>query len=44
MEFGAPHLVVREPITPSLDSSDRVKRILRRRRVDVTGDWHFWVE
>jgi len=44
MEFGTPHLVVREPIVPSLDHSDRVTRILRRRRVDVTGDWHFWVE
>lgn len=44
MEFGKPHLVVREPIVPSQSGSDRVQRILRRRHVDVTGDWHLWIE
>lgn len=44
MEFGVPHLVVREPIVPSADTSGRVRRNLQRRHIDVTGDWHFWVQ
>ena len=44
MEFGMPHLAVREPITPSPDISGRVRRNLLRRHVAVTGDWHFWVQ
>jgi len=44
MEFGAPHLTVREPIAASPDTSLRIKRNLQRRHVDVTGDWHFWVQ
>lgn len=43
MEFGAPHLVVREPITPSPGGSAKVRRGLLRRRVHVQGDWSFWV-
>jgi len=44
MEFGMPHLAVREPIAASWDSLEKVKRNLQRRRVTVTGDWHFWVQ
>jgi hypothetical protein len=44
MEFGTPHLSVREPITASPDSSERVRRHLQRRRVFISGDWHFWVQ
>ena len=44
MEFGMPHLSVREPIVASPQSSAKVKRNLNRRRVDVTGDWHLWVQ
>ncbi len=44
MEFGTPHLTVREPIAASFDRSDRIKRNLSRRHVVVTGDWHFWIQ
>src|SRR5690349_3216761 len=44
MEFGAPHLIVREPITPRADASGKVKRNLLGRRVEVTGDWHLWIQ
>jgi hypothetical protein len=44
MEFGTAHLAVREPISASSDSSEKVKRNLQRRHVTITGDWHFWVQ
>ena len=44
LEFGAPHLEVREPVVASSDSLPTVKRLLARRRVFVVGDWHFWVK
>jgi hypothetical protein len=44
LEFGAPHLVVREPIVARRSASARVKRLLARRGVHVTGDWHLWVQ
>jgi hypothetical protein len=43
LEVGEPHLSVREPIN-SASSSARVRSMLRRRRVFVVGDWHFWVK
>jgi hypothetical protein len=43
LEFGAPHLVVREPIRPTAEASARVKRLLARRSVRARGRWHFWV-
>jgi len=44
MEFGRPHLSVTEPIIARPDSDERVRRHLKRRRVFVSGDWHFWVQ
>jgi len=44
LEFGMPHLSVREPIAASPDSPARVRRNLKRRGVYVTGDWHLWVQ
>jgi hypothetical protein len=44
MEFGLPHLSVREPISASSTSSERVRKNLNRRRVFVVGDWHFWIK
>ena len=44
MEFGAPHLAVREPVEASPERSETIRRNLRRRDVIVTGDWHFWVQ
>ena len=44
MEFGAPHLTVREPIAASPGASPKVKKNLSRRRVTVVGDWHLWIK
>jgi len=44
MEFGSPHLIVREPIAASSAASAKVRRNLARRRVSIVGDWHFWVK
>lgn len=44
MEFGAPHLIVREPIIASPSTSPRVKRNLAKRRVTIAGHWHFWIQ
>jgi hypothetical protein len=44
LEFGAPHLAVREPITPKHARSKNVKRVLRRRHVSILGDWHLWIQ
>jgi hypothetical protein len=44
LEFGKPHVAIREPIKPNLESSARVQRNLRRRRIFVQGDWHLWIQ
>jgi hypothetical protein len=44
MEFGEPHLSIREPITPRVSRSAKVQRMLKRRRVFIEGDWHFWIQ
>jgi len=44
MEFGQPHLSVREPIEPRHSTAPRVRRDLRRRRVSLAGDWHLWIQ
>jgi hypothetical protein len=44
LEFGMPHLSIREPIAPRASRSPKVRRNLMRRGVYVTGDWHLWVQ
>ncbi len=44
LEFGEPHIRIREPIVPRAATSERVRRHLRRRHVSVVGDWHFWIQ
>jgi hypothetical protein len=44
MEFGSPHLSIREPIVANPQHTARVRRNLARRRVYVVGDWHFWIQ
>ena len=44
MEFGVPHLAVRDPTVASPSTSRKVRRNLQRRHITVTGDWHFWVQ
>jgi hypothetical protein len=44
LEFGGPHLEVREPKIAPAGSSPKVERLLARRSVHVLGDWHLWIE
>jgi hypothetical protein len=44
MEFGAPHLSVREPIEPRHTTSPKGIRRLKQRVVHIVGDWHLWIQ
>lgn len=44
LEFGKPHLVVREPIVASKDYSRKVRRLLARRNVFVHGEWYLKID
>lgn len=44
MEFGAPHLEIREPRVAKAKSTPKVERLRARRIVRVIGDWHLWIE
>jgi hypothetical protein len=43
LEFGAPHLEVREPIMASKTASAKVRISLARRNVYPRGEWHLWI-
>jgi hypothetical protein len=43
LQFGEPHLVIREPAVPPKDASARTRRVLQQRRVYAQGDWHPWI-
>lgn len=43
LEFGNPHLEIREPQTTIGQVSARVRRLYERRLVIVHGDWHLWI-
>jgi len=43
LEFGDPHLEIREPIAARESVSERVKQDLARRRIFIHGDWHLWI-
>lgn len=43
LEFGAPHLLVREPRKASPGSSAKLRKHYARRRVTLRGDWHLWI-
>jgi hypothetical protein len=43
MEFGEPHLEVREPITTRKGVTAKVREQLARRHVCARGEWHFWI-
>ena len=43
LEFGKPHLDIREPRTADLKVSRRVRDALARRLVVVHGDWHLCI-
>lgn len=44
VEFGSPHIAVREPIAASPGASEKVRRNLAKRRVTLVGEWHFWIQ
>ena len=44
LEFGAPHVIVREPIVPRAATSERVRRLLRRRHITVVGDRDLFIQ
>jgi hypothetical protein len=43
LEFGQPHLEIREPVQDIRAKSAKVRRNLSVRRVYVHGEWHLWV-
>lgn len=43
LEFGEPHLSIREPRDASSDVSARLRKLFARRHVFVHGDWHLWI-
>jgi hypothetical protein len=43
MEFGKPHLEIREPIVASAKAPKTVRAGLARRGAYVDGDWHLWI-
>lgn len=43
MEFGSPHLDIREPSEASPTAPLHVRRLLARRQVSVAGEWHLWL-
>ena len=44
LEFGSPHISVREPATPRAATSSKAQRVLLRRHVHIEGDWTLWIE
>ena len=43
LEFGEPHLEIREPKDAAPDASPKVREIFSQRNVTVRGEWHLWV-
>ena len=43
LEFGEPHLEVREPVAMKKGTSAGVRKNLIRRAVYIHGDWHLWI-
>jgi hypothetical protein len=44
MEFGQPHLLIREPVDSTSEPGSIVHRLLSRRRVSIAGDFHLWIQ
>jgi hypothetical protein len=43
LEFGKPHLEIREPVLASKGAPAKVRKHLARRGVYVHGEWHLWI-
>jgi hypothetical protein len=44
LDFGAPHIMIREPIVARAGRSEKVRRGLAQRRVTVVGDWDLFIQ
>lgn len=44
LEFGTPHLEIREPKIPSASLPKKARTVISRRHVWIRGDWHLWIE
>jgi hypothetical protein len=42
LEFGQPHLEVREPRI-ALSESEKVRQLFSRRSITPRGEWHLWI-
>jgi hypothetical protein len=42
LEFGEPHLAIREPFESTARSA-KVRKLAARRLVSLRGDWHLWI-
>ncbi len=43
LEFGAPHLEIREPKAVTPGGDEKVAACLQRRTVTPLGEWHLWI-
>lgn len=43
LEFGKPHLVIREPFVASRTASKGVREALVHRDAHARGEWHLWI-
>ena len=43
LEFGEPHLEIREPKVPAPEWPPKVRESVASRKVTVRGEWHLWV-
>lgn len=43
LEFGEPHLEIREPIAVDKNAPADLREDMERRRVYVHGEWHLWI-
>jgi hypothetical protein len=43
LEFGNPHLEIREPQVPKPGTTKRVRQLMMSRKVFIHGDWHLWI-
>jgi hypothetical protein len=42
-EFGAPYLLIREPVANPSTDNPKIRKMLQRRRIVVHGAWNLWV-
>jgi hypothetical protein len=43
LEFGDPHLEIREPKVPKENVTGPVRQLMKSRLIFIHGDWHLWI-